>query len=151
MERDLCATLNTLAMRLLAKADAPPPAGKGKAAAGGSRAAAAAAADDDEEDEEEARERAAKRARRSKGGAGEPASREELTARAQHLLEQSFRVAEKGIGGELGAGPGAAPAVGAGGCSLTCVGTCSSRAPIAHCHPLCRPALPRPALLQPST
>lgn len=100
MERNLCAHLNTLAMRLMAKAeDAAAPAKP----SGGSRAqaaAAAAAGSDDELDsgDDEEAARPAKRPRRSKSGV-EALGREALLARALLLLEQSYRVAEKGIAG----------------------------------------------------
>lgn len=114
-ERELCATLNTLAMRLLDKAEVGPGRTSGSAAKGKGKARAPAqppaapAADDEggsagEEDDAEDADygsRPAKRARRSKGG-GEAPSREALHARAQGLLEQSFRVAEKGIAGRWG-------------------------------------------------
>ena len=101
-ERNLCAHLNTLAMRLMAKAEdaaAPAkPSGGGRAAA----AAAAAAGSDDEadsgDDEDEQVARPAKRPRRSKSGL-EALGREALLGRALLLLEQSYRVAEKGIAG----------------------------------------------------
>ena len=151
-ERSLCATLNTMAMRLLDKAEAPPAKGGGSQsrAAGRERSSrqgsctgmhmwhaqlhpgpkqqatqqlalpargtwqctfniepssacfllfADVAADSDEEGGAgPASPRPAKRARKSRGGfdALAPAA---LRQQAQQLLEQSFKVAEKGIAG----------------------------------------------------
>ena len=92
-------------MRLLAKAEE---AGGVSQARGGAGLPSSQARQDEavaqDEDEEPASPRPAKRARKSRGGV-EALSREELLGRALLLLEQSFRVAEKGIaGGRVGAG-----------------------------------------------
>lgn len=102
-ERNLCAHLNTLAMRLMAKAeDAAAPAKQSGGTRAVAAAASAAAGSDDEagssDDDDEAVARPAKRPRRSKTGV-EALGREALLARALLLLEQSYRVAEKGIAG----------------------------------------------------
>lgn len=113
-ERDLCATLNTLAMRLLAKAEEASTTagkgnkgkGKGKVCAASSDDEAAAAEDGDEGGAAAAaamgRSPPAKRPRRSKS-AVDVLDRDALQAQALVLLEQSFRVAEKGIAGAAGA------------------------------------------------
>ncbi len=114
-ERNLCTHLNTLAMRLMAKAeDAAAPAKQSGGTRAQAAAAAAAAGSDDEgdsgDDEDEEAARPAKRPRRSKSGV-EALGREALLARALLLLEQSFRVAEKGIAGEGWAWPDSRPGV----------------------------------------
>lgn len=97
-ERNLCAHLNTLAIRLMAKAE---DAGAGGRVRGAATAAARAGEEGEAEEDDEAlasQGPTAKRPRRSKGGTDAP-SGAELRARALLLLEQSFRVAEKGIAG----------------------------------------------------
>jgi hypothetical protein len=108
-ERQLCAHLNTLAMRLAARAQqgggggspASGPARRARQEGSGGGAAGGGEGEGEQEEEEEGRAgspRPAKRARRSRGGldALGPAA---LRAEAVRLLEQSFRVAEKGIAG----------------------------------------------------
>jgi hypothetical protein len=107
-ERSLCAHLNTLAMRLVAKAEAAAPSAGAGSSGSGKKARRQELAEEEQEEEMEAAVEAAsprpsKRARLSKGKGGvEGAGAEELLARALVLLEQSFRVAEKGIAGGVG-------------------------------------------------
>ncbi len=104
-ERNLCGHLNTLAMRLLAKADAMA-GGAGSSQARLSQAGDAAVADElapasaaGRGEGEPGSPPPAKRARKSKGGF-DGLGREALRAQALLFLGQSFRVAEKGIAGE---------------------------------------------------
>ena len=137
-ERNLCVHLNTLAMRLVAKAEEAPggssqPQARAVAAEGGGEGRAMW-----EDEEAAASPPPAKRPRKSKGG-GEVPRREELQSRALQLLEQSFRVADKGIAGGWVTWLLAAAAAAVAECSTSPFAGCSaSPAPPSPCFLLCR-------------